>query len=579
MKKTRPSLNLFSDKTLVALISVVTLLLQLISFATTWNGSKVYLEGIFPYASLLFALAIQATAYFLSNSLRNRVSFLKTAALFCALCCSTYYSYIGIYNSVNSPESYLQKNYVRISNELTQLFDNRLETGISVEKEAVEKAASLITSRYAALIGEQANIASCKEALENISASYTEDLRAPKMSAYENYEDYVAAYNAYIAGISAGSNTETEAARTQVLSAYGFSSIQELNEAALTNNAALTALTAALPDFTLSDSAPADSSLSDSALPDTFPAAVNTARVQLITVMEEASAGILPDSTDTALLNSFFQASALCGYDDLTTAEIINTINLCAGAASSPLLSDYSALTARLPEGRVTAKDTLELKAMMDSEILSALIRINTLLPETAPLSFSDSRFQITDLYLVPIKALGDGSSRMTALFCLFVAALIDSLSVLFAVSLRRRKPLCRRRTLLFSNFEDFEPQIYASLPKCTVPSDALAGFLANFRSSPQTEADGYMMLADINTLNGYHALSALLCQINLAKTVPAGLYQNEADVLLLKARFVFWANTVIYESRLETDGSDGSRETACANFSLPHAAQKRGLT
>ncbi len=559
MKKTRPSLNLFSDKTLVALISVVTLLLQLISFATTWNGSKVYLEGIFPYASLLFALAIQATAYFLSNSLRNRVSFLKTAALFCALCCSTYYSYIGIYNSVNSPESYLQKNYVRISNELTQLFDNRLETGISVEKEAVEKAASLITSRYAALIGEQANIASCKEALENISASYTEDLRAPKMSAYENYEDYVAAYNAYIAGISAGSNTETEAARTQVLSAYGFSSIQELNEAALTNNAALTALTAALPD--------------------TFPAAVNTARVQLITVMEEASAGILPDSTDTALLNSFFQASALCGYDDLTTAEIINTINLCAGAASSPLLSDYSALTARLPEGRVTAKDTLELKAMMDSEILSALIRINTLLPETAPLSFSDSRFQITDLYLVPIKALGDGSSRMTALFCLFVAALIDSLSVLFAVSLRRRKPLCRRRTLLFSNFEDFEPQIYASLPKCTVPSDALAGFLANFRSSPQTEADGYMMLADINALNGYHALSALLCQINLAKTVPAGLYQNEADVLLLKARFVFWANTVIYESRLETDGSDGSRETACANFSLPHAAQKRGLT
>ena len=109
--KSKRRLSLFGDSALVVLISIVTLLLQSISFATTWNGSKIYLEGVFPYASLLFAVAIQATAYFFSNSLRSRLSFLKMAALCAALCCSTYYSYIGIYNSVNSPCSLSFKTF------------------------------------------------------------------------------------------------------------------------------------------------------------------------------------------------------------------------------------------------------------------------------------------------------------------------------------------------------------------------------------------------------------------------------------------------------------------------------------
>ncbi|MGN1148259.1 MAG: hypothetical protein ACI4TB_07540 [Lachnospiraceae bacterium] len=557
MRTRKQHLSLFAESSLVILISIVTLLLQLISFATTWSGSKVYLEDIFPYASFVFALAIQATAYFLSNSLRTRVSLLKTVALLTALCCSTYYSYIGIYNSVNSPESYLQQSYVRIADELTQVFDTHLEEGSSRARETVNEAASLITANYTSLVSEQKNIAACREALAGTTSTYSDGMRAPRQSAYENYEDYVAAYNTYIAGVSAGNNTEKEAVRTGVLSSYGFASIEELNEAEITNSAALSALTAALGlaqddgadtavSFAQDDIATDDEASSDASA--AVPAAIADIQNRLTTAIENASFGIAFTSSDIALLNNFLQAAKLCGYEEADVAGILNTIDQCAKVTSAPLLSDYLTLVSLLPDGRVTSANTMELKTAMDSEILSALLKINALLPEEEQLSFSDARFQITDLYLIPIKALQDTDTKLTALFCLAVAALIDVLSVLFAISLRGRKPLWGKRTLFWSSFEDYAPQIYASLPADTAVASSLTEFLSFFKPSPQTEGDGYMMYAKLDTLAGFYPLTALLCQINLAKIIPAGFSQNETDILLLKARFVFWANEIIYE-------------------------------
>lgn len=552
MKPQKRNLQLFSDTSLVVLISLVTFLLQAISFATTWNGSKVYLEDIFPCASLAFALAIQATAYFLSNSLRTKVSFLKCVALLAALCCSTYYSYIGIYNAVNSPASYLQQHYVQITDELTRLFDTELENGISEEREVVNDAASRITAGYASLTSEQANIAACKEALSCAGTSYSEGMRAPKQSAYENYEDYVAAYNTYIAGMAQGNNTETEAAKNQVLYSYGFASVEDLNAAEAENTAALNALEAAL---LVSDAANASNlATSESAGAGTAIDAltiVSQMQQSLNTSIEEATLGISFDSTDTASLNSLLQAAKLCGYTG-DTAAVLNSIHQTAKASATPLLADYLTLVARLAEGKVTSATTMELKASMDSEILNAILTINSLLPETAQLSVVDSRFQITDLYLVPIGALKSSDTRLTAFFCLAVAALIDMLSLLFAISLRKRKPLWERRTLLYSHFEDYAPQIFASLPSGEPAAVSLCQFLAFFIPSPETEGDGYMMQADTVAIRDYYPLVALLCQLNLAKIVPAGFLANETETLLIKARFIFWCNEIIYENEGE---------------------------
>lgn len=525
MKQKKTSLNPFSEPVLVVLISVVTLLLQLISFATTWNGSKVYLEDIFPYASLLFAIAIQATAYFLSNSLRTRAGFLKVAALLVALCCSTYYSYIGIYNSVNSPAGYLQETYVCITDELTQLYTGSLNENTESARDSINEAVSVIYARYSLLAGKQAAIDECHAALSEITTAYTEQLRAPKQSAYENYEDYVAAYKAYIAGISDGANTEKDSARTGILASYGFSSVEALNDASLTAGTELSALTAT------------------GITPDTI-ADIHTG---LTAAIEASLQGTAFSSHTTALLSKLAQAATLCGYDGLDAVSVKNTADLCAAASAAPLCAEYTALVARLPEGQSNAANIMALKTSMDAELLHAILTLNSLLPEAEKLSLTDPAFMITDLYLLPIKALQDTATRLTAFFCLAVAALIDMLSVLFAVSVKKAKPLWGKRTLFAAGFREYAPQIFACLPASDAPAIPLYDFLHRFKPSPQTESDGYMMCTPMEQLTDYLPLCALLCQINLAKVIQNG-GEDGSDILLLKARFVFWANELIYK-------------------------------
>lgn len=525
---TKAKIGPFSDYILKILVSIVTLLLQMISFATTWEGSKVYLEGIFPFASLLFALAIQSTAYFLSNSLRSRISALKITALFAALCCSTYYSYIGIYHAVNSPTGYLQQSYAGISDELTRTFSETLQTDLTDVRTAVSNAASAISAKYTALTTEQERLAACRDNLSQALPSYAESLRAPNPSSYTDYEDYVAAYQAYIHGITTGSSVESEAQREQILASYGFASIEVLQDAILQNESDLSALLAAVP-------VEEDSDLLQ---------AVNLIRGQLFTAVENASLGKAPNEITALQFQQLFHAASLCGSSE-DASLCLTVLDQCANASATPLLTDYDLLAASLPK-----QDVMSIKEGLDAQILSALLKLNLLLPADAQIALTDARYQITDLYLLPVFALKDPATAATALFCLFVAALIDGLSLLFALSLKGAKPLWSRRLLWGSGFTDYAPQIFAALPAKEAPAQSLARFLSVFAPSPETESAGYMMHAPLAALNDYLPLTALLCQLNLAKLLPAGTPGQDEPVLLLKARFVFWANEQIYDGK-----------------------------
>lgn len=540
MKKKTQAFGLFSDEILTILVSVVTFLLQLISFATTWNGSKIYLENIFPFASLFFAIAIQATAYFLSNSLRNRSSLLKVLAMVVALCCSTYYSYMGIYNSVNSPVSYLQEHYTEVADALTNQLREETDARTSQAKKELGDAGAAIIAEYYALTLELANTTACRQALTEIDTSHTNSLRAPSKSAYENYEDYVADYNAYIAGISSGSRTEADAAQALLLASYGYSSMEELNAAEQQASAALQVLLS-----TLSDCAP-------DATTD-FQGAISLLQGSIYEAIDAAALGTSPTLTQNRQISCFFQTASLCGYEGQSALSLCADLEICAKATATPLLTDYQSLVAGLFEGQVTDSNIMTLKAAMDSEIMSAILTMNSLLPQESRLSLSDARYQITDLYLVPITALQKSDTRMTALFCLSMAALVDLLSVLFAVSLKKKAPLWERRFLVRTGFADLEPQIFASLPEELDAPAALLCFLSHFTTSPLTESDGYMMIAKTDDLQKFQVLSALLCQVNLAKAIPGGLLGNDGDALLLKARFVLWANRYICQARKET--------------------------
>ena len=108
-----------------------------------------------------------------------------------------------------------------------------------------------------------------------------------------------------------------------------------------------------------------------------------------------------------------------------------------------------------------------------------------------------------------------------------------------------------KRHTLLFNHMEEYEPLIIACLPSANDSLQSLSEFLSHFVPSPHTEPEGYMLRGNPQALQQYNALIALLCQINLAKLLPAGFQGNEEDTLLLKARFVFWANAKIYKEQM----------------------------
>lgn len=532
--KTNRKIEFFSETVLTILVSIVTLLLQAISFATTWSGSRVYLEGVFPYASLLFAASIQATAYFFSNSLRNKVSVLKVTALLVAMCCSTYYSYIGVYNSVNSPERYLQERYVQMEEELTGQYGAEAEERIGDVREALSDAVTQITSTYIQLNEERGNMDACREALAEGSKSYVGGMKAPKQSDYENYEDYVEAYNAYVAGRAEGSNAEKEAVRKGILETYGFADMTGLQAAEAANAAEVSTLKAALGMTEMQEQE--EITVQDVVMP---------LYAKLTVAVDNAMLGVAFDSTEIGEVNTLMQTARFCGYTGMSVTDIVKTVSRVAEITKEPLMKTYSELIATLDGGRVTAANTMQLKSDMDTEILSALLKMR--------LPIDDERYRLTDLYLVPVKALQDTGTRMTAVFSLFVAALIDALSLLFAVSLRRRKPLWKRKSLVFAGMDDFTPQIYASLPKDREQSCALADFLSWFEPSPETECDGYIMCAKLEEVKEYYPLVALLCQVNLAKVITESMLNpdgGERELLLLKARFVFWVNSQIDESR-----------------------------
>lgn len=525
----------------MVLVSIVTLFLQIISFATTWSGSKVYLEGVFPFAPLLFALAIQATAYFLSNSLRTRITFLKVVAMVVALCCSTYYSYIGIYNSVNSPAGFLQERYMQISDELTRIHSATLEKNISDVRLDLGDAYAKVNAKYSALLSTEANINAALEELADVGNNYSKKLKAPNLSSYETYEEYAAAYQAYIAAISSGAKSEKETQRADILSSYGFASMNELKDAQQANTAELSALYAALG---ISYDMDVD-----------FNGVLSALYTDISTAIDGVTLGQPINDITLHNLTCLLQAAMLYSDKTYDLSALTNTLNLCSESATMTVIADYQTLVSSLPEQMVTTGNLMTLKSNMDSQIITAIITLNSVLPETEQLNASNAKYQILDLYLIPIRALANDDTKTTAFFCLAVAALIDALSVLFAISIRKRRPIWKRNFLLRNNPEDYMPQICAALPiwnnPDTTPAHSLADFLSRFYPSPETEADGFMMQANISDLDSFYPFIALLSQINLAKVVPAGFLGNEEEMVLLRAKFVFWANALIYEENI----------------------------
>ncbi|WP_417025998.1 hypothetical protein [Candidatus Allofournierella excrementavium] len=541
----------FGEENLLRLVTFVTLLLQAISFVTTLQGATVFLGGIFVLAPLFFALAVQATAWFLAGSLRVRITPLRCVALGMALCCSTYYSYVGIYNTVNPPAMYLSAEYAQVRSELDSTYAARRTQAFRTAQDQINAMVSDLAGQYSLLEQESARLAACAKELEEVSAEYSGGLRAPSRSSYANYEDYVAAYNAYLASVTENSSAEQASARQAILTRYGFDSESALAEATAQNASDLSAFEAAAAEL--------------GGEGETVAAQLESSRAFLLDALTAAETEGSLSSDARSALGRLVQLAAAQTGSSLSTDDLLRPVDAALTGSGEGLMASFDELAAQLEGGRVTRANAQEMKTLLTSEILNAVLRVNEVADEEV-LQADDPALQITDLHLKPLLALTVPTQRGMALFCLFLAALMDGLTLVFSIACRRKPTLLKARSprrLLAENGDALAAQVCACLPAGRDPMDELELFLSRFSASPDTLAEGYSLAAPRADLAVYERLCALLCQAGLASIRPAQGNEAAGETVLLRSDFLLYANELLTTRSRGKLASDLAAEAA----------------
>lgn len=508
-------LFLFRENTLMAVSAVVSLLLQIISFFTTLDGAKAYFAATFAYAPLLFALAVQSVVYFLENGLRRRATFLKVLALTMAICCSSYFSFVGIYNNINPPSQYLQQTYNGYAKEFTALREEHLAQGNEQYSSAVNEGINFIIEQYTVLDSEKAILEALSEEIDSAESTTVNGMAAPRRDDFETYEEYAAAYAAYIAGYSQGSTAEQQAQFQAILNKYGISDPSEV----------------------------------------TFRTAEITAQLSLIEGSLASYGG-----GEVQMRAEVMRAKALRG-DEKTCSDIKALYkSISDKTLVIPDFISENSLQLTLPEYEelAGADAPAVVRERLVNVIASACDELNAAGIEV---NIGDHSFE--NIYTLPIAAVLSGEYGADAMISLILAVLVDTLSLLFAmIFVRSKSALAAKDTrqaiscddMLFQRnivtavrlgmCKDGEP--FSRCPDMNEIADRLGVYAASFRAVDFAADNGYTLAADRSELADFEALTAFLCQFGLAKILTVEemtlLCGNEAtETVLLKTKFILW--------------------------------------
>lgn len=506
---------LFRDRSLMVVAAVVSLLLQIISFFTTWDGAKAYFAATFAYAPLLFSLAVQSVVYFLENGLRRRPSFGKILALVMAMCCSSYFSFVGIYNSINPPAQYLERTYSSCVKALTSQREQLLSAGNEAYISAVDEGVNLIISSYTTLSAEKETLEKLTEELNSADSSVSQDMAKPYSWQYENYEDYAAAYSAYIASISQGSNAEQQAKLEAILARYGVSDTSEIAERTGKLSAQLSLIDGTVAAFSGSE----------------FYSRAENMRTQAAGGSSDAAAKI------SALYKSLSGSA-------LHIPEFVSETSL------QLYLPSYAEIAGQDGAAVIRERLTGVINAACD-ELSAAGCEVNA----------EDYTFR--NIYTLPIYAVMNGGFGTDALIALLLAVLVDVLSLLFAMIFVRSKSVLAAKSTEQAIMGDellFERNIVTAvrLGMCAEGrafsedvdfseiTDRLGEFLCRFSAVDYAADKGYTLSAPRDSFSDHEPLVAFLCQFGLAKMLTAEearLLSGEdiGDTVLLKTKFMLW--------------------------------------
>ncbi len=561
---TNEELSIFGEHSLMVIAALVTLFLQIISFVTTYGGAVPYFSEVFFLAPALFAVAVQSVVYFLENSIRRDVHLAKIVALILAMACSSYFSYIGIYNQVNSPTRYYEETYDVYRNDLQAEYDKQI-TGVDVlANDGIQSVINAISEEFSRNLGYRNELKAALDKLDAVQSTSTEQLAAPRREDYDDYEEYAAAYDAYVNSSVSGQGKELTRGRNKILREYGFEDRSEIEEARSELTGSIQTMRASLVQI--------DATLGGSEV-----TGVGRLVEQIRTTLMERVARGEEGSDLSVAITQLVEMSNRITEEDVSADDVILSIRLKA-MQREQLLADFEEVAARPTEKEdgTLREAPIELKNGLESEVKQAVTELNrvlTLKGEAA--RYQEEDYILYDIYDMPIINLMNANTRNMAAICLTIAVLVDALSLIFAMIFKKRKNvLVLGTTNQVLRGEDllFEKNIVASIMLSLKSEkginltddvsmneilERLAEFIGKFTCTNVSAEKGFTMYAEQSDLRHYEAMVSFLSQFDLVKivspdyfnelykTVSNGELSVEAgkNVVLMKTKFLLWCN------------------------------------
>ena len=541
-------LNIFKNKQMVYVAAGVSLLLQILSFLTTYQGSVYYFKGIFVLAPLLFAVAVQMVVYFQENALRNKRNIAKILALVLAMSCSSYFSYIGIYNNVNSPLTYYQETYNAYKNELESKYKNLMNEADKKAQQELNIAVNDLTTTVVGWNTQKQELKAILAELEGVQNTNSSAMSAPQRYNFSSYEEYAKAYEAYVKSNTKSNATVSNSNTKTILKKHGYTTRTEVVEAQAKLKGKKKNMTEAIATLCTSVGVSSTGELS----------------VDLEAIREKIANDISESKN--------VQKTSQCIYKLIALHNQYNTQNTLDADLLTQCISLHETKVDEIMQeySKISDQDSSKCKSSLQWEICKGIAEINHVYDLIGSKKKIDAKqYELEDIYVLPILRLLQSDTRKMASLCLTIALLTDVLSLIFALMYVPDKEHIKMKTLddmLDRENPVFEKNIASALGMSMwgEQKDHLVGtelgeeelkrlaeFIDCFEISPNTLKTGFSLQTDVKNVEQYQVLVALLCQLKLAKYVPQAefeeKYKKEAtsDVLLLKSNFVFWCNSL----------------------------------
>ena len=589
---------IFNKTSLAWLIVLVTLLLQLISLATTYKGSIVYFGGInLPFnlsAPLLFALSIQLIVFCVSHTLRSNFRKGFLIVLILATLCSTYFSYIGIYNYINSPLNYLEERYTQINSNISDKYETLRETNKSSITKTMLNLINDLSTSYASLRMEVDNNNKLSEDIANISIdnniinSQTNSVSKPNINNYgDNLDQYysdMAKYNAAIGNMitdstKQDSSLKNELYNAQVNSILGGKSLDEFTAESIDTKSKKEQLEKGVnTSYTLISSEENSLTIDEKLLKiqdycqnyiqgingdkDIFTTILLNLNSQILIIKNESSIDNLQTQINEFLILNKKDLDIMKSFSDLKSIVYTNSTG-----------NNYS------NNVTLTEENAMELYSLMNSEVKSALYTLNHISSNTEKINSNNEDYIIHNLYVLPVLNLFTLNEEISmSWFCLIFAILIDGLTIIFAIMEGKEKtPLFAKSTkeVVGRSKDSIENLLMLSLLSSDIDSRdeervekillKLKNFVSSFNLLTEALENGYSMYCPLSSLEEYQGFLATLCQFNLATIISSKeLFFNDQtpdiqdeNFVLIKSKFMIWANDKIVSLTLNNQYID----------------------